>query len=428
MNRSRLLLVKHHLAKCYALQCEPNLAFVLHHFVLLDGEPAFVDFLRERLLVGGGEATFFTSFTLSVLKGARPLSFDSLVDLKITVKQVACPGQDALLRAIEQALALKSPVLSRWHAEPEEDVHFWTQWKDETICASLTSLCEPFYHIRASSFAEPMHKHLEHLLDVGNSLSAFVMGSTLCAAAETVKRGVAMATRWISIAEMLVREGNFHMAHAVCSGLNRHQVDRLQVLWSKLPRKVANAKRAVDELFEPLSRCKKYHEALMERLEQRRGMTIPSLFLLHEKSLQLEEVPLLKDRKTLNDGALQAARNVFTPLLLAQEIPYTKPSTPVADTVTWYFMQLHRVVAKMDSLPEDVLYHLSDQAKSARLGVRPTFSRSRSKLKNTKISLDDFMSTSEDVSPRADTTSKRRLSDSASRSRQSAGCPDEINL
>merc|ERR1711964_407487 len=123
----------------------------------------------------------------------------------------------------------------------------------------------------------------------------------------------------------------------------------------------------------------------MERLEQRRGMTIPSLFLLHEKSLQLEEVPLL------NDGALQAARNVFTPLLLAQEIPYTKPYTPEADTVTWYFMQLHRVVAKMDSLPEDVLYHLSDQAKSARLGVRPTFSRSRSKLKNTKMSLDDFM-------------------------------------
>jgi hypothetical protein len=163
-------------------KCVEGLSYVLHRLVP-DEEPVLqvvVAAYNEFALEGTAATPRLNAFVQCLIQNGRPLSFDALVDLKVALKKERAFGKvERIFALIEQAMAHRAPVISRWHADPAADLLGWMEWEDEHVAQSLNVLVEPFWQLRAHEFSQPFGRNVQHLTDVGNSLSVFVVASTL---------------------------------------------------------------------------------------------------------------------------------------------------------------------------------------------------------------------------------------------------------
>jgi hypothetical protein len=252
--------LKDHIVESFRLKESPRLQFVLHRFVnTVEDECRLISFIEEQMEENETSVDFFLEFFLSVIRYAWPLRLDSLLDLKMSFRKFAANATPELLNdvlmVIQQQIVFESPILARWSAEPYDDMLGWMNWTDSEIANALTSICEPFFRSRAWEFgSEHLGPHLQHLNHVANALSMFVTASILVGCAISKKDGRSVMSRWICVLDSLLKLGNFHMLHAVFTGLRKHQVDRLSFLQENLSSGSRKTKKKMDELFDPQDR------------------------------------------------------------------------------------------------------------------------------------------------------------------------------
>jgi hypothetical protein len=355
-----------HLVECFKAHSNPRLHFVLHHLVKpVEEEDAFINHIRTQLEDDHNMVNFLFEFCLCVVCLAFPLKVDSLIDLKIVVRKhspIAKHGLgEKLLNEIQKQIVFESPILGRWSADPWNDMLGWMKWADVEVANALTSICEPFFRLRAWEFSsKPIGPHLQHLNNVANALSMYVSSSILVGCAISQKEGSNVAGRWIGVMEHLFKLGNFHMLYAVAMGLGKHQVDRLSFVWENLTSKASKTKKKMDRLFDPTDRMSKVSKMWLSRAGKE--PTIISIFWLVQKATLFEETPLLigVDHK-INPDALVASENIFGQLAKMQSVSY--PSLCCLEETCWFFLQIHRSVSKFADVADDKLYSLSDNAK-----------------------------------------------------------------
>jgi hypothetical protein len=231
----------------------------------------------------------------------------------------------------------------------------WIDYPIEEICYALTEMCMPFYRLRSFEFEEgQLGKHLKELNLRYKSVSTFVTESVLAASVLSKRRGIATVERWLEVAAGLHQSLNYHMLFAVQNGLQKHQVDRLDVGISK---KHAKIKTKIDLLFDATTGMAMMKKEINENVAKLRPM-IPCVFWLLQKALLLKESPLFVDNQ-LNLDRINAARNVFKDMATMQSCPY--PKQQVNEKVLWFFMRIERKLS--DFLDDESLYVLSDAAK-----------------------------------------------------------------
>jgi hypothetical protein len=138
------------------------------------------------------------------------------------------------LERVDRAIDSFSPVLGRWRSNisPRSNIFAWLVWDVEQIGAALTSMCLPFFRVRAHEFDEKKPgKHLKDLNLRYNSVSMFVATSVLSAAVVAKKQGIVAMEKWIDVACNLRERRNYHMLFAIQNALEKHQV-RCSLLFS----------------------------------------------------------------------------------------------------------------------------------------------------------------------------------------------------
>ncbi len=374
-----------------------GLSFVLHRLVSTKDEPALLSAIastyNECALEGKPAPAQMNAFLELMLLNSRPLSFDALVDLKVALrKERAFGAVEKVIALIEEAVARRSPVISRWHADPASDMLGWMAWEDEHVAQSLNVLVQPFWQLRSHEFSQPYGRNVVHLNNVANSLSVFVVASTLAGCSMSKSTGAKVAARWVRVAKLLQEMGNFHMLFAIQCGLCKHQLERLPNLIAGRERRV---KQQLDELFDPNDRFQKVAALWCERAG--RAPTVVAVFWLVQKALLLEENPL-RDTKSgrLNAAALLAAYNAFHVLRQAQSVPAATSPANLPAECGWYFLEIARAFRDGDEM-NDRLYALSDKVKGDSSSDRSsspsnkTLLRSKTEKAFRKLSLEDMM-------------------------------------
>jgi hypothetical protein len=307
-----------------------GLSYALHR--LLPGQKAallrvFMEQFDESIAAGVPAPAQLVGFIELMLRNGRLLPLDSLLDLKVALRRDRSSDRgDRALALIERAISYQSPVMSRWHSDPAADLLGWLQWDDLHMAKSLDALVQPFWQLRAHEFTLPYGPNVLHLNDVANSLSVFVVASTLAGCSISKTTGSAVAARWLSIAKHLLDGGNFHALFAVQCGLCKHQLQRLPGLITGRERRF---KRQLDELFDPGDRFQKSAALWTERAG--RLPTVVAVFWLVQKAQLLLENPLYEPAtqividgdalRRINVDALLAAHNTFDVLYRAQSVP-----------------------------------------------------------------------------------------------------------
>jgi hypothetical protein len=288
----------------------------------------------------------------------KPMEVELLEKMLVLVRQFEeSHVRSRCSKNISCALTYSSPVLGRWRVglSPRSDVLGWIDYPIEEIVGALTNMCLPFYRLRSFEFEEgQLGKHLKELNLRYKSVSTFVTESVLAASVLSKRRGIATVERWLEVAAGLHQSLNYHMLFAVQNGLQKHQVDRLDVGISK---KHAKIKAKIDLLFDATTGMAMMKKEINENVEKLRPM-IPCVFWLLQKALLLKESPLYVDNQ-LNLDRINAARNVFKDMATMQSCPY--PKRQVDEKVLWFFMRIERKLS--DFLDDDSLYVLSDAAK-----------------------------------------------------------------
>lgn len=361
--------IKAYVRECVNLRKDPeDLSYVLHRVIPLP-DPRIVSMFVNAFKEERDMLTHLELLKHLLLK-ARPLGLDELIDLKGAVRPHVAKFEVAstILDLINEQVTFKSPVLSRWHAMPCENMLEWLSWDSFDIAYALTEpLCEPFRRLRAWEFrATPPGPHLQRLNDLATSMSYFCSSSVLVATTMARKQGIQAVSKWLEIMQHLLDLGNYHILFSLYSGLVKHQVDRLSWLWSSLSRRQSKFKANLDELFDPKCRM----ERMVKTWTERAGSepTVMCIFWLLQKATLLEESPLILDG-CINPEQLRAAANVFRTLSKMQAVWY--PKKPIPEELLWYFLQIPRGMQDRMEHLDDQLYLLSDKAKLAKSSSNP---------------------------------------------------------
>lgn len=337
-----------------------GLVLTLHDYIPAADEQKLIDALTTWIREGGEKVALAISFFSLWCKFGRPLSMATLTNWKELLLQSFPDTADraASLAPVEEALLNFSPVLGRWRAQfsPRSNIFVWMSWDARTIAVALTSMCLPFYRLRACEFNEKNPgKHLKDLNLRYNSISMFVTTSVLLAAVLSKADGVRALDKWLETAEVLHEMHNYHMLFAIQNALHKHQLDRLTFLFRKISSKSKKTLKTIDNLFSTTDRMRVFKEELAAAV----GVTpaIPCVFWLVQKGVLLQEAPLRDNDGKLNRTRIESAVKIFADLEQLQKKRYAPLRED--EQVLWYLMRLER-----DELTtEEELYTLSDAAK-----------------------------------------------------------------
>jgi len=368
-----------------------GIPLIVHEVVETDQElfQVCAEYMRRMDVSAIHKFHLLEFFTAWCTKG-RPLATALLKEMELLVRDMAdTPARSKCLETVEKSLDSFSPVLGRWKANlsPRSNLLAWLDWDAEAIAVALTAMCLPFYRLRSDEFDEKTPgKHLKDLNMRYNSVTKFVTASVLAAAVISKKLGIQAVEKWLETAKELHERRNYHMLFAIQNGLQKHQVDRLDLIWHAMSKKHFKIKAKIDALFSAADRM----APLLAELADNVGKhpMIPCIFWLVQKATLLKETPVLGADGRLNADRVVAATNIFRDMMIMQEQRY--PPLREDEQVLWYLMRLERE-GKDASLSEDELYKLSDAAKKHNSRSRAnsfTFRPVKAKKRSSMHSMD----------------------------------------
>ena len=343
-----------------------GLPLVMHDMLAHGDEEVLFTAVKTRLADKGNakETDALLAFLASWCLSGRSIS-GALLDsmLSLVQAQPDSAAKTLCLARIARAQDDFSPVLGRWRSNisPRSNLFVWLRWEPAQIGAALTSMCLPFFRLRANEFNEKNPgKHLKDLNLRYNSVSKFVALSVLSAAIVSKKQGIAAVERWLDVAVNLRERRNYHMLFAVQNALEMHPVSRLSFLFKGASKKHTKAKKEIDQLFSATDRMKRLKAEIAAVVGK--DPLVPCVFWLVQKAALLQETPTLTADGKLNEQRVLAATNIFADLAPMQDKRY--PPLREDEQILWYLMRLERE----DLCSEEDLYKLSDAAK--KLGSR----------------------------------------------------------
>lgn len=206
-----------------------------------DGDEELVRAMQDHVELYPKAVPAFLKFIPDWISLGKKIPIPVLERMKTWLTTLpSTPALQECLTVLEKDMNFFSPVLGRWSTQvtPQSDMLAWMRWSSESVAVALTSMCLPFFRVRAHEFDETNPgKHLKDLNVRHRVVSHFVVLSILTALNTSKSLGVKCTKRWLKIAVSLEKLHNFHMLFAIQNALQRHQLDRLAELWTSLARK-----------------------------------------------------------------------------------------------------------------------------------------------------------------------------------------------
>ena len=249
------------------------------------------------------------------------------------------------------------------HSSPQDIANALTA-KDMMIFKNLHS--EEFY--KCSWMKPEKHQLSPNVLALSNSFEVLTKWISQSILVDGVKARAKRIQKFISIAQRLMRQNNFHTMMAIVSGLDFVHVSRLKITWNRVSQQAKSVLEEMKMLMDSKNNFAKYRKALNAVIESG-GFAIPYMpVVLRDLTYTYESI---SNECTLDN--IEVMGKQLSPILTLQKRDFNVEEFVVKDSLLQFFITID------PNIDEEEMYQTS-------LRLEPITDSNRGSYPPTRVS------------------------------------------